>query len=474
MITIISALSDAPLPVSADIPAHHRTVIQRLRARLRDPQFIARHRMRVQDFTRQCVLTFPILLLFLLQKSVKSLQSHLQEFLAWLAPGLEFEPVTSGAVTHARAKLKASAFKALNQADLLPAYYGATEWVRRWHGHRLLGIDSSLFRLPDSQEIGDHFGWKEVANQHGDTGTRYPEGRLSVLYDVLNGMGVEAQLVSSRIGEVALSRQQLRHVQPNDVVLNDCGFTGYVQLALIRRCQAHFIARCSPGSFGAAQELFRRNRANQSLTVWLFAPPDQKAECRRLGLPLKMKVRLVSVRLPSGELEVLATSLVAVDRYPTADFKEAYHGRWGHEGYHLMLKGRLDLENFSGRTVAAVLQDVHAAVFLCNLESLLTQPVQSAWTERPITTVRPSEEGATEERSSVQVNHAVGYHALKTWVLELLYSEVPVEVVLRQLRRLLAGSPVVVRADRVGPPRCKKRSYHRSYHYQRRVKKVVF
>ena len=463
MITTINALSDAPLPTQEAIPAHHRTVIERLRARLRDPQFIARHRMRSQDFTRQCLLTFPVLLLFLLQKSVKSIQSHLQEFLAWLAPGLEFEPVTSGAVTHARAKLKASAFTALNHAELLPTYYGATAWVRRWHGHRLLGIDSSLVRLPDSPEIGNHFGWVEVTNQHGDTGTRYPEGRLSVLYDVLNGMGVDAQLVPSRIGEVSLARQQLRHAQPNDVLLNDCGFTGYVQLAWVRRHQAHFIARCSPGSFGAAQALFRRNRANQSVTVWLFAPPDQKAECRRLGLPLKMKVRLVSVRLPRGELEVLVTSLLEMDRYPTEDFLEAYHGRWSHEGYHLMLKGRLDLENFSGRTVAAVLQDFHAAVFLCNLESLLTQPVQSTLDERPTAPDQPQ-----------QVNHAVGYHALKAWVLELLYSEEPVEVVLRQLRRLFAGNPVVVRPKRAGPPRCKRRSYHRSYHYQRRMKKVVF
>ena len=33
-------------------------------------------------------------------------------------------------------------------------------------------------------------------------------------------------------------------------------------------------------------------------------------ECRRLGLPGKLKMRLVSLRWPSGELEVLATSLL--------------------------------------------------------------------------------------------------------------------------------------------------------------------
>jgi len=72
--------------------------------------------------------------------------------------------------------------------------------------------------------------------------------------------------------------------------------------------------RCWTGSFLAAQEMFRLNRANQSQGVWLFAPADQKAECRRLGRPLKMKVRFVRVRLPTGELEVLTTLLLAEAR----------------------------------------------------------------------------------------------------------------------------------------------------------------
>jgi hypothetical protein len=59
--------------------------------------------------------------------------------------------------------------------------------------------------------------------------------------------------------------------------------TGYVYLALVRQRAAHFIARCSSGSFLAAQELFRRDRANQSQGVWRFAPADRPAECRRWG-----------------------------------------------------------------------------------------------------------------------------------------------------------------------------------------------
>src|ERR1019366_334009 len=178
-----------------DIPQYLITLVEALRAKLRDPDFLARHRVRPQDFTRQRQLTFPLLMLFLLQQTVKSIQRHLHEFLDELAQGQLFEPVTSGAVTHARAKLKESAFSELNRDCVLSALYHSEHPVRRWRGHRLVGFDSSLVRLPDSDELGQAFGWQAVSNQNGATGTRYPEARLSVVYDVLNRAGWDRRIL---------------------------------------------------------------------------------------------------------------------------------------------------------------------------------------------------------------------------------------------------------------------------------------
>lgn len=448
--------------IIAEFPQYLITLVETLRATLRDPDFLARHRVRPQDFTRQRQLTFPLLMLFVLQQTVKSIQRHLHEFLDQLAQGEIFEPVTSGAVTHARAKLKDTAFIELNQQCVLPAAYSPQRPVQRWHGHRLVGVDSSLVRLPDSEELGQVFGWKEAANQNGATGTRYPEARLSVVYDLLNGVGWDTRLEPSTLGEVALAMEQVKYLQPGDVEINDRGFTGYVYLALILQQGAHFISRCSTGSFLAAQELFRLNRGNQSRRVWLHAPPDQRAECRRLGLPLKLTVRFVSLRLPTGELEVLVTSLLDESLYPTEEFLDVYHERWGHETFHLMLKGRLELENFSGRTTEAVRQDVQAAVLLANLESLLSEPTQAALNEV-----------GTPEDQKRRVNRSNSYHALKHELLDLLYQDVPAPLVLTKLMSWFQGSPVAVRPDRKVPRRRKPSSY-RSYHFQRRVKKQVF
>lgn len=436
-------------------------LIEQLRQSLIAPGFWRRHRRRPTDFTRECVLTFPVLMLLLLQKSLKSLQTHAQEFFWQLRQGVAGPSVSAGAVTHARAKLRPSAFVELNQAVLHTVYGPAhAGLVQRWHGHRLLGVDSSLVRLPSHAAVGEKFGWVQCANHHG-LQERYPQGRVSVFYDVLNEVALEARLVASTVAETELAHQHLAGVQPDDVVLNDRGFTGYRWLVAVRAAGAHFVSRCSRGSFAAVQRLFARNQAGVSVAATLRAPPEVRGECRAQGWPLELTVRLVTVRLKSGELEVLVTSLLEAGTYPTEALAKVYWQRWGHETYYGRLKGRLDLEHCSGQTVEAVEQDFHATVLLSNVESVVIGPAQAQLAER-----------TAGRRQPAQVNRAVSVHALKYRLIELLSRRVPTERVLAELTTWFQANPVSLRPER--QVRRRDFSPSRSYHYQRRVRKLVF
>jgi hypothetical protein len=441
------------------VPVHLTQLVETLRTWLCDPQFVSRHRLRPEDFTRQRQLTFPVVMLFVLQKTVKSIQRHLHELLDELAAGQLFEPVSAGAWTHARAKLKHTAFIELNQQVILPA--AQAQPLERWHGHRLFGQDSSLVRLPDSAELAQEFGRVEIKNHKGATGTAYPESRISVLYDLLNRLGVDARLASSRMGEVSLAREQAAHVPAGDVVINDRGFTGFAYLAEHHHHRVHVIGRCSTGSFATAQELFRLNRANRSVVTKIYAPADQRVALKARGLPGELVVRFISLRLPDGKLEVLVSTLLDEQAYPTEEFLEVYHRRWNHETFYHVLKSRLDLENFSGETVEAIQQDFHAAVLLCNLETLLTQPAHEA-----------VQQDRHPEQDPKQINRADVYHALKDQLLPLLYSQIPAQEVIQKLQRLFLARPLSVPLDRKIPRR--KQSFNRSYHFQRHVKKIVF
>lgn len=443
-------------------PRWFHLVVQ-IRSRIFAADFCARHRLRATDFTRDRLLTFPIVMLFLLQKTSKSIQRHLHSFFQQLWPQDLPCRVTGGAWTQARAKLSHTAFVELNQQVLLPGFYAPaqTPYRRTWRGHRLLGCDGSLLRLPSHPGVGEIFGEVAVANHLGQTGTHYAPARLSVLYDLLNRMGLDARLSPVTTGEVELAAAQLERVEKNDVLIWDRGFTGFVLMAQVLARGAHFIGRCSKSSFAAAQALFRMNRAGRSQVVKLTAASDQRAALAALGLPRELTVRFVSVRLPTGELEVLVSSLLDETLYPTQEFLAVYHFRWRHETYHQMLKGRLDLENWSGQTVESVRQDVQAAVLVSNLESLLSQEAQEALSAQDAGRQYPA-----------QVNRAVSYHALKERLLDLLWSQRPLQDVLEEIQLWMQSNPVCVRPNR-SPPR-RPQSFHRSYHYQRNLRKVVF
>lgn len=440
------------------------TLIRQLRALIWAEVFCARHRRRDKDFTRERVLTFPVVVLLLLQKTTRSVQRHLQSFFRELGDDINAACVSAGGWTQARAKLAHTAFIELNQSVVVPAFYAGeqAEQCRKWRGHRVLGVDGSQLWLPDHPDVVKDFGVVEVANKAGQTGTRYVPGRLSVLYDLLNDIGLDARLAALSRSEVELAMEQLPQVQEGDVLVWDRGFTGFILMAATRARGAHFVGRCSKGSFGPAQQLFGLNRAGRSQVTKLWVPREQRAQVQRLGLPMELVVRFVSLRLPTGELEVLVTSLLDPVHCPTEEFLEVYHWRWNHETYYHMLKGRLDLENWSGQTSEAVRQDVQAAVLVSNLESLLSQQVQEQLSA-----------GDAQRLHPAQVNRAISYHALKELMLELLWSQRPVEEVIGQIQQWMRSNPVSVRADRPPPPRPKP-SAHRSHHFQRHLKKTVF
>lgn len=437
---------------------------QRIRKAIFAASLRIRHRRHEKDFTRERVLTFPVVMLLLLQKTARSAQRHLQSFLRELSSDFKTLSVTAGGWTQARAKLRHTAFIELNQSIVLADFYAPSQaqYCRRWRGHRMLGVDGSQLWLPDHPEVVKEFGTVQIANHLGPTGTRYVAGRLSIVYDLLNEIGLDARLEPVSQGEVEMAVAQLSQVQPGDVLIWDRGYTGFMLMAQVRARGAHFVGRCSKGSFAAAQQLFRVNRAGHSQQTKLWVPKEQRAQAQQLGLPMELTVRFLSVRLPSGELEVLVTSLLEELNYPTQEFLEVYHWRWNQETYHQMLKGRLDLENWSGQTLEAVHQDVQVAVLVSNLESLLSQEVQEQLSA-----------GDGQRRYPAQVNRANSYHALKELMLKLLWSRQPVEKVIAQIQSWMRNNPVSVRTTRPPPPR-RRPSAHRSHHYQRRLKKTVF
>jgi hypothetical protein len=313
-------------------------LIAAVRQRLRCPEFLARHRTRPEAFTRHRRLSFARVMLLVLHKGVKSLPGRLAEFFERVARLAEAEEavedasggaaeplaVTAGAWSQARAKLSHTAFIELSEQAVLASFYGQEhqEPVRRWRGHRLCAIDGSYVHLPGREELGRHFGWVDTANRGGPCAVRHVMAIASVYFDVLNRLGLDARLEPARTAERQLGALHLGAMRPGDLVLTDRGYCSLEWFLRVRSGGADFLCRVPRCWLAAADALFAADRDGLSLTVDLQASARQRRALRRAGLALggDIRVRLVSVRLPTGELEVLATSLLEEAAYPSPEF----------------------------------------------------------------------------------------------------------------------------------------------------------
>ena len=396
---------------------------------------------------------FSLLLIVILRKSVKSLQLVLNE----LTEGLKVTKMTNSAFTKARTKLSHTAFIELNQKAIVNVCYGDGDFIR-YKGLRLLGVDSSKVILPDTQDIIEEFGQiRYTTVKEGQEGER-TYGLASVMYDVLNRLAVDSVMSHAHAYEVDLAVAHLKHTITDDLLIFDRGYASYRMVSTLIKKERHFVIRCSASSFSTARAMLK-GEGKDSQIVKLTPHHSKVKEIRELSLPEEITVRFVRVVLDTGENEVLVTSLLDEDLFPATDFKEIYHFRWGTETYYDILKTRLNLENFSGKTAESVYQDFYSTVYLTGLESILTADTDEQLSSK-------------KTKHTQKVNRVVSFNAIKNKALDLLLSDIDTDLVIPKLEQLFLTNPTSIRNDRKVPR--KKKSSHSLLDFWKRRRKYCF
>ena len=143
-------------------------------------EFKTRFRKRSQDFTRSCLLTFPILVAFILNLIRRSLQVELNAFTKILPS----RSISKQTFSVARLKLHPEAFIELNKT-LINEFYTDNEF-KTFFDRRIIAVDGSTLQLPEGEDIVVKYG--VCVNQT----TSVPMARVSYAYDALNGLTFDA------------------------------------------------------------------------------------------------------------------------------------------------------------------------------------------------------------------------------------------------------------------------------------------
>ncbi|WP_159084196.1 IS4 family transposase [Saccharobesus litoralis] len=261
----------------------------------------------------------------------------------------------------------------INNCILAP-FYSQSDY-KKWNGFRLLSVDGSLLELPPESALYKAYG--KLNPQ-----ARLPGARLSQLYDPLNQLTLDVQESPYSTGERELAFRHLARVENNDLLLFDRGYQCHWLFSAILQKQAHFCARVTHDFNNQVKAFVGSDKV--SSIVNLARSKDKNNEFYRLkSLSCdSIRVRLIKVELSSGEVEILATSLIDDKAYPNALFKALYHLRWDIEEDYKRQKCRIFIENFTGLTPLAIKQDIQAQVVSKNMATLWKLAAQVHVSER--------------------------------------------------------------------------------------------
>ena len=396
---------------------------ERIRAIFSNARTMEEARTEARHFTRNRKMPFGRLLEYLLHGSKSATQSALNEFFKGQEEGSH---MTQQALSKSRTHFDHSPFlKAFY--EVVNAEYNLDNDANlpRRYGYKFLAVDGSVISLPNLPELKERFG--DVKGS--------PSARADIALDVLNDRIVEAEFGPLSGDERSMAKEHIRKLKgrirmEDTVFLFDRGYPSKELIEAILQAGAHFIMRV-------------KRKFNADIDA---APMGS-----RVVILDGTRVRVVKFILPSGQTETLITDLFDMEE---SRFQELYFLRWGVEEKYDVVKNKLELPNFTGRTVNVLYQDFWISMLLANVAS-----VAKAEADGKVQTKRAGK--ANRYQYQTNVNNAIA--SLRNRFADAVFCPDPslrakrVDAIIHEI----AASVVPKRPDRNVPrKKARKAKYH--------------
>lgn len=392
---------------------------------------------RTVDFSRRRKMGFTDYIYATIQNLKCSLQVGLNAFFDTHKGGQI--ACSKQAFSKGRQRIKPEAFRTLFQS-VVGKFYEEAE-LTKWKGYQLFGIDGTRLNLPCTTELAELYGTQT------SQGAPQVQALVSCVYDLLHGIIVDTRFERCNSSEREAAKEmitsfQLKNVS-DPVFIMDRGYPSAELIDAIVTAGHKFIMRCS----------------TEFLRSMKLPEQDNTFEHKFAKLKHTLKLRVLKIQLPNGTTEYLATNLfdasISLD-----DFKWAYRKRWGIETKYNDVKNKLEIENFTGYSPVAILQDFYATMFLANLAGVLEYDLHE---EIEAAHAKP------ENRYAYRMNLAMTISETKRTVVAMLStsSKLKRERLYAQMTIRLTKAVVPVRPNR-STERIKK---HKSMKYSNNMKR---
>lgn len=398
------------------------TLLEKLHSMIYSNSYMENAKVNPKDFTRRRKMNFVQYILFILQKTGRSLQAALNTF--FLSMGSEPGYYSKQAFSKGRLRIKPEAIRQLFDFTVQD-FYNRAEY-KTFEGYRILAIDGTKLNLPNTAELGNEFGVQT------SQGAPQVQALVSGLYDIQNKVMVDTRIESCNSSERDHAAELIAGLrkQPSikNLIVMDRGYPSAELLHQIQNEGHSYVVRC-------CTEFIRAMKLNGDDCV------VEHCFARTKKSPLKL--RIVKIHLPDGKQEIIATNLLSKEFSPNK-LAQIYKMRWGIEINYNNIKNKLCVENFTGTSKIVILQDFYATMLLWNLTGMMAYDLQEEI---------ESAHNSNSNKNEYKLNITMTISTLKERVIELVMCESKRKSkrILRQIKNSLKKSVVAISRNRNFP-----------------------
>ena len=326
------------------------------------------YKTTLNAFTRNRKMTFEDYVWYLTLQKGRTTSMELDQYLKNKNDSYEIT-ISKQAFSKQRLNLKPQIFIDLYKDYLIDFYDNYPEEVKKYKDYYVFAIDGSVFEIPNTKELRSEY----KLEQYNSYQINPARAQVSGIYDVENGFMVDAVITDYNKNEKELAMQNIKEAGKiidltKSIIIFDRGYPGLELIWFLEKLNVKYIFRL--------QSRCKYDAEKNSMTTddeWV------KLECNKRAYRIKdeeirkelqeqkfIDVRITKVTLNTGEVEYLVSN-VSKELIPESEMKETYFKRWQIEIGYDILKNKLHIENFTGKTRITIEQDFYAQIYTFNV-----------------------------------------------------------------------------------------------------------
>ena len=329
-------------------------IVERIGEESISQDFITKHKMRDEDFSRHRDIEFGDVINSIIGKSGTSLDFEIKNYFK------DFEKsVTSSAFCQARDKVNYTAFEELfkETSTEIPV-------KRVFKGYRLKAYDGMKGEMPKRKELRKKYAITLKKLQF----------HAVAEYDVLNRCYTNAIFEGGTTDERACAIKMIKEQIENsdkshngkEILIFDRGFPSLGLIQLLSDNNIKYVMRVSKNFLKEVNEFGLSNDKDKTVTIKCDQRRCSRHAIKNVVVPYEVDIRCVKIKLKTGETELLMTNLEEQE-FTWADLKKLYNLRWKIETGFLHLKHAVHVEDFISVKENGIKQEFFATLICTNI-----------------------------------------------------------------------------------------------------------